>query len=215
MANRQTDGPEGPDPRREALTARRAERRRQVRRRRLVASGLLIAAFVAVVAVVAIANGGSSSSPGSEPSTSASAGKAGKRSGAGNAQGGSGMVRNSTPQPDWEAHTGPVPILEYHVLGEPEGEVPYPELYVSRPDFRHQLEWLDKHGYQAVTLEQVEEAWFEGGTLPQRSQSSSLSTTATDRSTPSPCRSCASTAGPASSISRRKAPTSTRATSRR
>jgi hypothetical protein len=78
------------------------------------------------------------------------------------------MVRNSTPQPDWEAHTGPVPILEYHVLGEPEGEVAYPELYVSRPDFRHQLEWLDKHGYQAVTLEQVEEAWFEGATLPPR-----------------------------------------------
>jgi hypothetical protein len=169
MANWETDGAEGPDARREALIARRAERRRQVRRRRLVASGVLMAAFVAVVAIVAIAGGGSSSSGGSNPSKSAAAGKTGgKKSGAGHKPEGSGKVRNSTPQPDWEAHTGPVPILEYHVLGEPEGEVPYPELYVSRPDFRHQLEWLDGHGYQAVTLEQVEEAWFEEGTLPPK-----------------------------------------------
>ncbi len=168
MANRQTDGPDGPDPRREALIARRAERKRQVRRRRLVASGVLMAAIVAVVAVIAI-GGGSSSSQGSNSSKTASAGKpGGKKPGGTGKQEGSGKVRNSTPQPDWEPHPGPVPILEYHVLGEPEGEVPYPELYVSRPDFRHQLEWLDGHGYQAVTLEQVEEAWFEGGTLPPK-----------------------------------------------
>jgi peptidoglycan/xylan/chitin deacetylase (PgdA/CDA1 family) len=169
MANGQTDGPEGPDARREALLARRAERKRQVRRRRLIASGVLMTAVIAVVAVVAVAGGGSSSSGGSKPSKSASAQRpGGKKTGAANKQSGSAKVRNSTPQPDWEAHTGPVPILEYHVLGEPEGEVPYPELYVSRPDFRHQLEWLDKHGYQAVTLEQVEEAWFEAGTLPPK-----------------------------------------------
>jgi peptidoglycan/xylan/chitin deacetylase (PgdA/CDA1 family) len=122
-----------------------------------------------VVAVVAIANGGSSSSGGSKPARSAPGGEAGGgKSRAGRQPEGSGRVRNSTPQPDWEAHTGPVPILEYHVLGEPEGEVPYPELYVSRPDFRHQLEWLDRHGFQAVTLEQVEEAWFQDGTLPPK-----------------------------------------------
>ena len=169
MANRQTDGPQGPGARREALIARRAERKSQVRRRRLIASGLLMAAVVAVVAVVAIANGGSSSSGGSKPARSAPGGEAGGgKSRAGRQPEGSGRVRNSTPQPDWEAHTGPVPILEYHVLGEPEGEVPYPELYVSRPDFRHQLEWLDRHGFQAVTLEQVEEAWFQDGTLPPK-----------------------------------------------
>jgi peptidoglycan/xylan/chitin deacetylase (PgdA/CDA1 family) len=169
MANRETDGPERPEGRREDLLARRAERRRQVRRRRLVASGTLMAAVVAVVAIFAIADGGSSSSDSSKPSQSAAAGKPGdKQSGAGKEQEGSGKVRNSTPQPGWEPHSGPVPILEYHVLGEPEGEVPYPELYVSRPDFRHQLEWLDGHGYQAVTLEQVEAAWFEGATLPPK-----------------------------------------------
>ena len=77
-------------------------------------------------------------------------------------------MRNSSPQPGWAAHTGPVPILEYHVLGTPEPGVPYPELYVSRSDFNHQLDWLDAHGYQAVTLEQVEAAWYHGGTLPPR-----------------------------------------------
>ncbi len=79
-----------------------------------------------------------------------------------------GKVRNATPQPDWEPHTGPVPILEYHVLGAAPADAPYPELYVSRPDFRRQMEWLDEKGYQAVTLDQVERAWYHGGTLPPK-----------------------------------------------
>jgi peptidoglycan/xylan/chitin deacetylase (PgdA/CDA1 family) len=169
MASRQTDGPEGPDARREALTARRAERRRQVRRRRLIASGAVTVAIVATVAVVALTNGGSStkSSPGLKSATGKKSG--GKKADGGNSgKGNSGKVRNSTPQPDWEPHTGPVPILEYHVLGEAPADAPFPELYVTRPDFRHQLEWLDGHGYEAVTLEQVEQAWFEAGALPPK-----------------------------------------------
>jgi peptidoglycan/xylan/chitin deacetylase (PgdA/CDA1 family) len=61
-----------------------------------------------------------------------------------------------------------VPILEYHVLGSPVTEVPYPELYVTRPDFHRQMDWLEREGYEAVTLEQVEDAWFDGGTLPPK-----------------------------------------------
>jgi peptidoglycan/xylan/chitin deacetylase (PgdA/CDA1 family) len=61
-----------------------------------------------------------------------------------------------------------VPILEYHVLGAPPADAPYPELYVTRPDFHRQMDWLDAHGYQGVTLETVEAAWYEGGTLPAR-----------------------------------------------
>lgn len=77
-------------------------------------------------------------------------------------------VRNATPQPSWKPYTGPVPILEYHVLGAaPEG-APYPELYVTRPDFHQQMDWLDEHGYEAVTLETVEQAWYHGGTLPAK-----------------------------------------------
>ncbi|MFN8217170.1 MAG: polysaccharide deacetylase family protein [Solirubrobacterales bacterium] len=172
MASRRTDGPEGADPRREVAAARRAARRRQIRRRRLTAVGVLVLAIGAVVAVVALAAGGGSGSssqpgagkPGDAKGGSASANAGGERSGSGEG----GRVRNATPQPDWEPHTGPVPILEYHVLGEAPPDAPYPELYVERPDFRHQLEWLDAHGYQAVTLDQVEEAWYEGGTLPPK-----------------------------------------------
>jgi peptidoglycan/xylan/chitin deacetylase (PgdA/CDA1 family) len=61
-----------------------------------------------------------------------------------------------------------VPILEYHVLGAAPAGAPYPELYVTRPDFHRQMDWLDQHGYQAVTLEQVERAWYHGGTLPAK-----------------------------------------------
>jgi peptidoglycan/xylan/chitin deacetylase (PgdA/CDA1 family) len=173
MASEETDGPERPGRGSEELRARRAERRGQLRRRRLVALSALIAVIGAVVVVVALAGGGSGSKrsgrteeiPGSHVSQKAN----GQRGGDGSADAqGSGKVRNSTPQPDWEPHTGPVPILEYHVLGEAPADAPYPELYVERPDFRHQLEWLDEHGYEAVTLEQVEEAWYEGATLPPK-----------------------------------------------
>jgi len=77
-------------------------------------------------------------------------------------------VRNATPQPDWQPYTGPVPILEYHVLGRPQAEVPYPDLYVPRANFRKQMDWLEEQGFEAVTLEQVEDAWYDGGTLPEQ-----------------------------------------------
>jgi peptidoglycan/xylan/chitin deacetylase (PgdA/CDA1 family) len=169
MASQRTEGPEGPGHRSEELRARRAERRRQIRRRRLIAGGVLLVIIAAVVAVVSIASspsgnrGRGSSRIAGQSSTTRKKGS-GRRSGSKRA----GEVRNSTPQSGWEQHTGPVPILEYHVLGEAPADAPYPELYVERPDFRHQLEWLDDHGYQAVTLEQVEEAWYEDGTLPPK-----------------------------------------------
>jgi peptidoglycan/xylan/chitin deacetylase (PgdA/CDA1 family) len=171
MSSRETSGPDGPGRGREALAARRAERRRQIRRRRLLAAGALVAAIVVAVAALSLVGGGSGS--GGKEAASAAGGKAGGASGSGGKQSAgageaSGKVRNSTPQPDWEPHAGPVPILEYHVLGEAPADAPYPELYVTRPDFRHQLEWLDAHGYQAVTLEQVEQAWYDGAKLPPK-----------------------------------------------
>jgi peptidoglycan/xylan/chitin deacetylase (PgdA/CDA1 family) len=30
------------------------------------------------------------------------------------------------------------------------------------------MDWLDAHGYEAVTLEAVEDAWYRGGTLPAK-----------------------------------------------
>jgi len=32
------------------------------------------------------------------------------------------------------------PLLEYHVLGRPQTEVPYPDLYVPRASFRKQID---------------------------------------------------------------------------
>lgn len=140
-------------------TERREEQRRRIRRRRRLALiGALGLAAIAVAAFVATRHDGSgrpSSRMASEKSTA-------------NAAGRSGMVRNARPQADWQSHTGPVPILEYHVLGAAPADAPYPELYVSRPDFRRQMDWLDRNGYQAVTLDQVERAWYRGGTLPPK-----------------------------------------------
>lgn len=151
--------------------ARREQRQRQVRRRRLIALGSL-ALVVAAVVVVVLGVGGGSSGGSSSSSASAGAGSAkgkAQKSGKSGGEGGSaGKVRNATPQPDWKPYTGPVPILEYHVLGQPQGEVPYPELYVGRTDFSKQMDWLEEQGYEGVTLEEVEEAWYHGGTLPAK-----------------------------------------------
>jgi peptidoglycan/xylan/chitin deacetylase (PgdA/CDA1 family) len=163
--------PQWEEERRAEIEARRDLRRRQVRRRRIFALLALVGVIVAVVVVVALASSGSGGSeePGrtratakpTEPTTAANETK-------GEIEGEGGKVRNATPQPDWGPHTGPVPILEYHVLGNPPESEEYPELFVRRADFRHQLEWLDEQGYEAVTLEEVEDAWYRGGTLPKK-----------------------------------------------
>jgi hypothetical protein len=70
--------------------------------------------------------------------------------------------------PDWAPHPGPVPILRFHVVGEAALEDASPELFVPPEDFRAQLDWLEEHGYEAVGLETVEGAWFEGRTLPPK-----------------------------------------------
>jgi peptidoglycan/xylan/chitin deacetylase (PgdA/CDA1 family) len=176
MAGRDTAGPDGPDPRHEQLLARREAQRRnraRSRKRRAIALGAGALGVAAVVAVAALAGGGSDSHDGSAGSEEGAAGAGsstgGKTSSTAGGRGeGPGLVRNATSQADWEPHTGPVPILEYHVLGAPAADVPYPELYVSRPDFHRQMDWLDQHGYQAVTLEEVEGAWYDGGRLPAK-----------------------------------------------
>jgi peptidoglycan/xylan/chitin deacetylase (PgdA/CDA1 family) len=135
--------------------ARRERQRRSLRRQRLSAGGALALAFLALAAVLLSGGAGSSS-------------KRVTRSGRSKARSRSGKVRNATPQPDWRPHVGPVPILEYHVLGAAPADAPYPDLYVRRPDFYRQMDWLDRHGYEAVTLDQVEAAWYRGATLPPK-----------------------------------------------
>jgi peptidoglycan/xylan/chitin deacetylase (PgdA/CDA1 family) len=78
------------------------------------------------------------------------------------------LVRNARPQPDWRPHLGPVPILVYHALGTPPPSEAYPGLYVSGPEFREEMAWLAAAGYQGVTLDEVERAWYHHGTLPAK-----------------------------------------------
>jgi hypothetical protein len=134
--------------------ARRQRQRRQIRRQRMLAAGSLVVALLAIVAFVVSAGGSASGNRGRGLSR-----KKGQKSTASDlGSSASGKARNATPQPDWAPYTGPVPILEYHMLGAAPADEPYPDLYVSRPDFHKQMNWLDEHGYEAVTLEQVEAA---------------------------------------------------------
>src|SRR3954447_5152315 len=69
------------------------------------------------------------------------------------------------------AHRDPrarVPILMYHVVNTPPPGTAEPELWVSRQDLAAQMGWLAAHGYHAVTLQQVWDAWHKGGLLPSR-----------------------------------------------
>jgi peptidoglycan/xylan/chitin deacetylase (PgdA/CDA1 family) len=170
MADEERERTYDPDGGHEARQTRREERRREIRRRRLIAGGALVAFAVAVIVVVALAGGsGGSDHPTGAPASDEATSNPDARTGRGDGRAeASGKVRNATPQPGWGRHEGPVPILEYHVLGRPKGEVPYPELYVPRADFRKQMDWLEAQGYEAVTLEAVEKAWYEGGTLPKK-----------------------------------------------
>jgi peptidoglycan/xylan/chitin deacetylase (PgdA/CDA1 family) len=146
--------------------ARRKQQRRRIRRRRFIAVAVLLIGVVAIVGLVSIlgmSTSGGNSGPGAAADTSRAGAKV-----RGARHRDSRLVRNAAPQTGWKPFTGPVPILEYHVLGAPSADAPYPELYVARPDFHRQMDWLDEHGYEAVTLEAVEDAWYHGGTLPAK-----------------------------------------------
>lgn len=61
-----------------------------------------------------------------------------------------------------------VPILMYHVLAQPSPGAPYPGLYVPPHVFAAQMDWLAKHGYHAVPLRRVFDAWRGTAHLPRR-----------------------------------------------
>ena len=132
-----------------------AARRRRWRRR------LAVAALVAVVgAVGALLATGLGGEEGSEPVSS----EAPKT----DPQGAGPESTGPTYRADWEPHPGPVPILEYHAIETPTTGEAFPELFVRPQDFESQMQWLDDQGYEAVTLEEVEDAWYEAGRLPPK-----------------------------------------------
>jgi peptidoglycan/xylan/chitin deacetylase (PgdA/CDA1 family) len=140
---------------------RHAPTHTQIIRRRLTAVAGIVVVAIAVIVVLASAGGGS------DDNASGKAAETTKNS-TSKPKPESHEVTNATPQADWKPYTGPVPILEYHVLGAPPEGAPYPELYVGRTDFEKQMDWLEERGYEAVTLEQVQEAWYHSGKLPPK-----------------------------------------------
>lgn len=70
------------------------------------------------------------------------------------------------PRPHFVAHPQPVPILVYHrILRRGHG----PRLVtMSSARFAAQLAYLASHGYEAVTLRRVYDAWTGAGKLPPR-----------------------------------------------
>ena len=151
----------------ERIARRRQEfRRAQVRRRRLgFLGGVVLAAAIGMAGVILLigSDGGGSKAVGSASGRdSGGAGRASENQATASPTG--GAKHDST----WKQSKSPVPILMYHVIGEPAGEVTYPDLYLSVDDFSDQVEWLDQNGFTAVTLIQVQNAWYEGGTLPDK-----------------------------------------------
>jgi peptidoglycan/xylan/chitin deacetylase (PgdA/CDA1 family) len=63
-----------------------------------------------------------------------------------------------------------VPILEFHVIGDPPAAAPHPELYDAPSTFRAQIAWLALRGYHAVTLDSLYRSWRTAGwlALPRR-----------------------------------------------
>jgi hypothetical protein len=136
---------------------------------RLIALVALLAGAAAIAAVLLAASGGGGGSGGaastpkraaSSPHTASTPHRAKLPHVA--------PVRNASEQADWAPYSGAVPILRYHAIGVAPSDETYTELFVTPADFRAQLDWLAEHDYEAVGLETVEHAWFDGGTLPAK-----------------------------------------------
>lgn len=89
------------------------------------------------------------------------------------AAGGASIVLAAQEPADADAATAgpagrPVPILMYHVIGEPPRSAPFPALYIAPDELRAQVRWLARAGYEAVTLGRVVDAWNGRAALPAR-----------------------------------------------
>ena len=114
-----------------------------VARRRWVALGTIAASALATGAIVGGGHGHSSASGGD-------------------------LRKRTSAHVGWRPHPGPVPILMYHFIERPRPGVRNPLLYVSGRSFAAQMRWLDRHGFDGVTLDQVEDGWTKGAPLPRR-----------------------------------------------
>lgn len=150
--------------------SRLARRREQVRRRAIVRRRIVLGCVGGTILVAALAlfflRG--SDDPGNETSAPVAAANGKPASNQQDPASGGTQRGGARPDDSWKPYTGPVPILMYHVIGDPERDVPYPDLWLSESDFQDQVDWLEDNGFTAVTLVQVQDAWYDGGTLPPK-----------------------------------------------
>lgn len=165
----------------EELLRRRAvalERQRAKRRRALLL--LAVVAIAGVIAGVVIA--GIAGDAG-EPAPAATEASATGRAGESVVTGTTPATAPATDEPldvdglrgkaGWPvrgaaARSTRVPILMYHLVGDPKGEVAYPDLWVTPADFKAQVKALVDAGFTAVTMDEVWSAWHGDGALPRR-----------------------------------------------
>jgi peptidoglycan/xylan/chitin deacetylase (PgdA/CDA1 family) len=139
------------------LKLKRAAAARRRRWRRRLALGAIIAVVGAVVALVATSLGGESDTL---PTTTEAQQT--------EPQGASPNGTAAAYPAGWEPHPGPVPVVGYNAIETPTSAESFPELFVEPQDFEAQMQWLDEDGFEAVTLDQVQKAWYEKGRLPPK-----------------------------------------------
>ena len=139
-------------------------------RRRLVALGSLVVVVVAVV-IVLTSSAGDEDDQGRASRRRPAPRPAARQAKQGRIRQRADRARSATRprRPNWKPYTGPVPILEYHVLGHPPPKArPTPNCTSAAPTSKSRWTGSKNSGYEAVTLEQVQEAWYHGGTLPPK-----------------------------------------------
>jgi peptidoglycan/xylan/chitin deacetylase (PgdA/CDA1 family) len=146
---------------RDRRDARREARRRRTRRRRRIALGALAVVGLAVGIAIGAGNGSGDGNGGGNSGTAK-----GKHASAGAKLSPGGL---GPPAEGHLVHSqAPVPILMYHVIANPPPSAQLPELFVDPKTFDQQMAWLEGQGYTGVSLNQVYDAWFKGGELPEK-----------------------------------------------
>ena len=77
-----------------------------------------------------------------------------------------GAGRASTTSP--AANRAAVPILMYHAIRTAPADARLPSLFVRPKEFAAEVRGLRRAGYNAVTLQQVWDAWHHGAALPRK-----------------------------------------------
>ena len=80
-----------------------------------------------------------------------------------------GKANNPEPPGPVLVHSRrPVPILMYHVIATSPADAANPQLFTKPRRFGAQMAYLASHGYTAVTLQRVYDAWENDGLVPPK-----------------------------------------------